>query len=78
MLRLLAGKGVRKILMVPLSFVSDHVETLYEIDILYRRMARDLGMELRSTPGLNDDPVFIRGLADLILEHEQTADNTGG
>ncbi len=71
MLRLLAGRGVRKILMVPLSFVSDHVETLYEIDILYRRMARDLGMELRSTPGLNDDPLFIQGLADLILEHEK-------
>jgi len=52
-------------------FVSDHVETLYEIDILYRRMARDLGMELRSTPGLNDDPLFIQGLADLILEHEK-------
>ena len=71
MLRLLAGRGVQKILMVPLSFVSDHVETLYEIDILYRRMAGDLGMQLESTPGLNDDPLFIQGLADLILQHEK-------
>ncbi len=73
MLRTLAGKGCKSILMVPLSFVSDHVETLYEIDILYRRMARDLGMELRSTPGLNDDPLFIQGLADLILKQEKQA-----
>ncbi|HHB75242.1 MAG TPA: ferrochelatase [Desulfobulbus sp.] len=71
MLRTLAGQGCRSILMVPLSFVSDHVETLYEIDILYKQMANDLGMRLQSTPGLNDDPLFIQGLADLIREHEE-------
>ena len=71
MLNTLAGRGCRSILMVPISFVSDHVETLYEIDILYRQMARDLGIRLRSTPGLNNDPLFIQGLAELILEHEK-------
>ena len=67
MLRTLAGRGIQKILMVPISFVSDHIETLYEIDMLYRDMAGELGMELRSTPGLNDDPLFIEGLRQLVL-----------
>jgi len=67
MLKILAAEGCRNILMVPISFVSDHVETLYEIDILYREMAADLGMRLESTPGLNDDPLFIQALRSLVL-----------
>lgn len=66
MLKALAAEGCRNILMVPISFVSDHVETLYEIDMLYRDMARELGMRLESTPGLNDDPLFIKGLRKLV------------
>jgi len=68
MLKTLTAKGCRNILMVPISFVSDHVETLYEIDILYREMASDLGVRLESTPGLNDDPLFIEGLRNLVLQ----------
>ena len=68
MLKTLTAKGCRNILMVPISFVSDHVETLYEIDILYREMASDLGVRLESTPGLNDDPLFIAGLRNLVLQ----------
>ncbi|HHB75752.1 MAG TPA: ferrochelatase [Desulfobulbus sp.] len=68
MLRNLADNGCRNILMVPVSFVSDHVETLYEIDILYRQMAGDLGMRLESTPGLNTEPLFIEGLKKLVLQ----------
>jgi ferrochelatase len=67
MLRELAGQGCRNILMVPISFVSDHVETLYEIDMLYRDMAAEMGMRLESTRGLNDDPLFIEALANLVL-----------
>lgn len=66
MLQQLAGEGCKNILMVPISFVSDHVETLYEIDILYRGQAEDLGMRLESTRGLNDDPLFIASLATLV------------
>jgi protoheme ferro-lyase len=44
------------------------VETLYEIDILYRQMAVELGMRLKSTPGLNADPLFIEGLKNLVLQ----------
>ena len=68
MLKELAAGGCRNILMVPISFVSDHIETLYEIDMLYRDMAKDLGMHLESTPGLNDDPLFIEGLKKLVLQ----------
>jgi len=68
MLTTLAEEGCRNILMVPISFVSDHVETLYEIDILYREMAGKLGMRLESTRALNDDPEFIQALAILVLE----------
>ncbi len=67
MLETLAGRGCRNILMVPIAFVSDHIETLYEIDMLYRDQAASLGMRLESTPGLNHDPVFIQALRQLVL-----------
>jgi ferrochelatase len=66
MLEQLAGQGCRKVLMVPISFVSDHVETLYEIDILYREMAEALGMTLKRTESLNVMPRFIAGLKKLV------------
>lgn len=68
MLRSLADQGCREILMVPISFVSDHIETLYEIDMLYRDQAREMGMTLRCARSLNCDPLFIRGLKELVLE----------
>ncbi len=68
MLATLAVEGVKQVLMVPISFVSDHVETLYEIDILYREQAAGLGMTLARTPGLNDRPAFIAALAELVRD----------
>jgi ferrochelatase len=62
-----AAEGFANILVVPLSFVSDHVETLYEIDIEYRDLAASLGLRLASTRGLNADPVFIAALRRLVL-----------
>ncbi len=67
MLRKLADQGCQNILMVPISFVSDHVETLYEIDMLYRDMAHEMGIRLESTRALNDDPEFIAALHDLVI-----------
>lgn len=71
MLEMLAKKGCKNIIMVPISFVSDHVETLYEIDMLYRDQAKELGMVLKSTKSLNCDPNFIDGLKNLILNRDQ-------
>lgn len=67
MLHKLAAEGCKNILAVPISFVSDHVETLYEIDIMYRDLAHTLGMELHSTESFNTDPQFIRCLQELVL-----------
>jgi protoporphyrin/coproporphyrin ferrochelatase len=65
-LKELAGSGVRDILVVPISFVSDHIETLYEIDILYKNLAEKLGMRLRRTASLNAHPKFIEALRDIV------------
>jgi len=66
MLQTLAGQGCKNILMVPISFVSDHVETLYEIDIQYKEQAKELGMRLDRSASLNTHPLFIKGLARLV------------
>ncbi len=68
MIEQLANEGHKGILMVPISFVSDHVETLCEIDIQYREKAEQLGLHFSRTPSLNTDPEFIAGLADLVNE----------
>lgn len=67
-LRELAAGGVKRVLAVPISFVSDHIETLYEIDILYKGVARGLGMQLNRSESLNTHPVFIDALKELVLE----------
>ena len=68
MIRELASQRVKNILMVPISFVSDHVETLYEIDIQYRELAATHGVRLERTAALNAHPGFVAGLANLVLE----------
>jgi glutamyl-tRNA reductase len=62
----LAEQGVRKVVSVPIGFVCDHVEILYDIDIRARQVAEELGMRLVRPPALNTDPLFIQQLAELI------------
>ena len=63
----LAGQGSRRVLVIPVSFVSDHVETLHEIDIEHRAQALALGIQDYSmVPGLNDAPRFIAALGGLV------------
>lgn len=71
MLRQLAGRGIKKVLAVAVSFVSDHVETLYEIDILYRRLAEGLGIELKRAPALNAHPKLIAAFREMVLEKKK-------
>ncbi|WP_457577989.1 ferrochelatase [Desulfomarina sp.] len=68
MLEQQAEAGTKNILMVPISFVSDHLETLYEINILYREKAEKMGMCLHSARPLNDHPEFILCLKQLVLQ----------
>lgn len=66
----LAASGQKSILVVPISFVSDHIETLYEIDIMYGDMCRELGVEnFVRAPSLNSDPLFIQALADIVRKN---------
>ena len=65
-LRALAEKGIRDVVSIPVGFVSDHVEILYDIDIQAQEVARELGIHLERPPSLNDDPLFIQTLEGLI------------
>lgn len=65
----LAGQGVKRVVVVPVSFVSDHIETLHEIDVEYGELALSLGFEVfRRSPSLNTRPSFVRALAQLVRE----------
>jgi ferrochelatase len=60
--------GVRRVLVAPVGFVSDHLEILWDLDVEARERAAELGLELERTRSLNDDPVFVRALAELVEE----------
>jgi ferrochelatase len=63
----LGAEGVKDVCVVPISFVSDHVETLYEVDMLYGDQAKRVGIaRFRRTEGLNDFPPFLDALAAIV------------
>jgi ferrochelatase len=70
-IRELGRSGQAQVLVAPIAFVTDHVETLQEIDQLFADEARAAGIaHFRRTPGLNDRPTFLRALADLARSSE--------
>ncbi len=64
----LAAKGVRRVLVCPVGFVSDHLEILWDLDIEARERAGELGLHLERIDSLNDDPAFVRALAGIVHE----------
>jgi ferrochelatase len=68
----LAARGVRDVVSVPVGFVSDHVELLYDIDVRARSIAEGLGVRLERPLALNDDPVFIDVLATVVRERSES------
>ncbi len=68
----LAAEGVRRVLQVPIGFVADHLEVLYDIDIEAASRARELGIELQRTRLPNSDPRFIAALMSVIRRAEAT------
>jgi ferrochelatase len=62
----LAANGVRHVLVCPVGFVSDHLEILWDLDVEAREKAAELGLGLERIDSLNDDPAFIRALAELV------------
>jgi ferrochelatase len=70
-LQSISKKQVKDVLIVPLGFVSDHVETLYDIDILYQEFSRKIGINLKRCPALNDSALFIKALADEVRKNTE-------
>jgi ferrochelatase len=65
----LAAQGVKNILVVPIAFASDHLETLFEVGIEFRHLAKNAGVEqFEVTEGLNYSEKFIDALAQLVLQ----------
>ncbi len=69
-IRALPAEGVRDVVVVPISFVNDHIETLQELDIALAEEARRAGMRtFVRAPGLNLRAPFVRALADVLVAH---------
>ncbi len=68
--RELGAKKRRNVLVVPVAFTSDHIETLHELDIEYGHLAAEVGIaNYRRAPALNDAPLFLDALAEIVAEH---------
>jgi len=69
-------QGHRHVLMVPVQFLSDHLEILYDIDVAAREEAESLGIAFKRIESLNLSPLFIRALADVVLgEYERAVES---
>ena len=77
-IKLLAKTGRKQVLCIPLAFVSDHIETLYEIDLLFGDEAKQLGLDFRRAPSLNTAPLFIEALAGLVERKVAAAGGLAG
>lgn len=67
-IRELASNGIKKLIVIPVSFVSEHSETLYELDYQYGNLAKELGIESYiRVPTLQTHPGFIRTLRNLVI-----------
>lgn len=76
-IRELGASGVKSLLVVPISFVSDHIETLYEIDILYKQLAAEVGVKLVRAESLNTTPLFIEALKEMTIAKTRETGWTG-
>lgn len=66
----LGQQGIKDLVVVPISFISEHIETLQEIDMEYRHLALESGIEnFRRMPAVNTHPDFINTLSDMVLEY---------
>src|SRR6266516_7342172 len=62
----LANAGHDAVLLVPIGFVCDHVEILYDIDVEYQALAKRVGVQIERTDSLNDSPGLIAAVADVV------------
>lgn len=64
--------GVKDVVVVPIAFTSDHIETLFEIDMTYGDLARKVGINMIRSESLNDHPLFLKAMADIVNDHMTT------
>jgi ferrochelatase len=69
----LAAEGRRHVLLAPIGFTCEHVEVLYDVDIVFRRQAEALGMQFERIEMLNDAAAMMTGLAGLVRARAQQA-----
>lgn len=69
--------GHKEVVLVPIAFTSDHIETLFELDLEYGKEAKELGLDLHRAESLNDSPTFIRAMADLMTHHLRSIEEGG-
>ncbi len=62
------NKGFKAVLQIPIGFTADHIETLYDIDIIHKSHAQKIGLFFKRVPSLNDDPAFINAIKDILFE----------
>lgn len=60
--------GQRHVLIVPIGFVADHVEILYDIDVAFRDYGKARGVRVQRTESLNDSPLFVQALAEIVTQ----------
>jgi ferrochelatase len=75
-LEALHARGVRKVLVAPIGFVSDHLEILWDLDVQAREKAAELGLQVRRIESLNDDAAFIHALAELVKQASTLPERT--
>src|SRR5215208_6163235 len=69
-IRRLGARGQKQVLVVPIAFTSDHIETLSELDREYGEVAHRAGItHYKRTPALNERPIFLDGLAQIVKDH---------
>ncbi len=73
----LSRQKVGEVLVIPIGFVADHIEVLYDIDIFYRGKAESMGMILKRTSSLNASGRFIEALATIVEEHVKGLKDSG-
>lgn len=74
-LKAIKDEGHVGVVMQPVGFLCDHVEILYDIDIAFREMANELGLKLWRAESLNDSPVLVKALAEVVSgEYKATVD----
>ncbi|HXS00288.1 MAG TPA: ferrochelatase, partial [Pyrinomonadaceae bacterium] len=67
-LRTLHGEGVRKVVVAPIGFVSDHMEVVYDLDVEARKVADELGMKMVRAATAGTHPAFVRMIRELVME----------